>query len=124
MSLFSAATVLSESRPWFVSLAARLRDSFHEFQHPTPHVSVTAQPVEVPEAWSAHRMSVPRTMSILLHAAILTASLMPSGTPGKTLPKGLIVVDINTGPLRLPVLAKAQGGGGGGRREMTPPSLG
>src|SRR5262245_22425097 len=73
---------------------------------------------------TTHRTRLPRLLSVLLHASIITLALIPRPTAAKRVPKGLINLALYA-PARLILPADAMaGGGGGGRHALTPASLG
>ncbi len=118
-NLFS--TPLSEAKPWFLSLIDQVRES----RTPVVPVEITAAPVEVAELWSPHKAAVPRSLSVLFHAALVTVALVPWVSPPQQLPKGLTSISLYT-PMNviLPMTTKSGGGGGGGKQEKTRASHG
>lgn len=123
-TVFKTSGVVSESRPWFVSLFDSLYDCWKAKRD--PHVSnITAEPVPVPEIWTEHRTLVPRLMSGLTHVLIVVMAMIAPAVPLKPLPKSVINVAVYTPSLLIaPIGGKSGGGGGGGRHESTLPSLG
>src|SRR6185295_9987490 len=121
-TLFSASSVVSDSKPWFVSLFDRLRESRHSKTNPQI-CNVTAAPVPVAEIWTEHPMVGPRMLSLALHVAILSLAVIPVAMPPKPLPKSIVRVALSS-PLITPIADKSGGGGGGGKRTQTPSSLG
>ena len=126
MRPFATMTALSDSRPWFFSLARQLRELWREQRNPQAPIELTAAPVEVPEVWSRHRAGVPRLLSVLVHAGLAAALVLIRWTPAPTrVPKGVIDIALYApNRLMLPADNESRGGGGGGRHQPAPASKG
>jgi len=125
MKLFEAATAVSESRPWFLSLVRRFRDFRARRDQSAGPTVITAAPVAVQEIWSKHKTGAPRLMSVSLHAALIATALIPwAAAPKNLLMKGAVDIALYPPKAAIVLPVKDNGGGGGGRHQLTPPSLG
>ena len=121
-TLFKTSSMVSQSKPWFLSLFDWLRD--WSTAKLNPLANITASPVPVAEIWTQHRMVVPRMLSLLVHVLIVLLAVIPPAVAPKPLPKGVINVALYSPSFLVVPIDDKSGGGGGGKRASTPTSLG
>src|SRR5262245_20196314 len=122
-TFFRTSNVVSESKPWFVSLFHYLRDWTDKAS--VDLSGITAAPVPVDEVWTEHHAVVPRILSLLMHAAIVFVLVIPPAVAPRPLPKSVVDVALYSPSFLIaPSNGKSGGGGGGGKHELTPSSLG